>query len=248
MIPPLFSIITVCYNAESTIGSTLDSVDEQTCELYEHIIIDGASCDSTCKIVEAHGNHRRVLFSEPDTGLYDAMNKGLDHARGEYVIFLNAGDTFHSSETLQVLADTAMANDFPGIMYGQTVLVDKERNKVGDRHLTAPSELSYNSFAQGMVVCHQAFVPLRRITSRYTLKYRYSADYEWCIRCLQHSRRNCYIDAVLIDYLNEGLTTANHFKSLRERFSIMSYYYGLFPTVMRHFKFFMRDFKRRHKK
>lgn len=238
--PPLFSIITVCYNAEGCIEPTLDSVDAQTCHLYEHLIIDGASKDGTLQIVARHDNPLRRVESERDRGIYDAMNKGLGMARGEYVIFLNAGDAFHSPNVLQALADAAMNHDFPGVLYGNTVLVDAERRVLGNRHLTPPERLDSKSFAQGMLVCHQAFVPLRRITAPYDLRYRLSADYDWCIRCLQHSRHNCFVNQVLIDYLYEGASTANRRRSLLERFRIMCHYYGTVPTVLRHLGFIPR--------
>lgn len=249
---PLFSIITVTYNAGHTVGRTLDSVAAQTCPLYEHIVIDGKSTDNTMEIVAAAaaGERRRTL-SEPDLGLYDAMNKGLGMARGDYLIFLNAGDKFHSPQTLSLLADIIMRNDYPGLVYGQTDLVDDEGRYVGPRHLTAPEELKYEDFARGMLVCHQAFVVLRRLTPLYDMKYRFSADYDWCIRCLQHSKRNIYAKATLIDYLSEGMTTANRRKSLVERFKIMSFYYGFWPTLMRHGGFVFRALGRKlknHKK
>ena len=240
---PLFSIITVTYNAAATLPPTLASVKEQTCQLFEYIIMDGASKDNTVALAtDAQINGARI-FSEPDKGLYDAMNKAIDKATGEYLIFLNAGDAFHSADTLQQIADTVMDNDFPGIVYGQTQLVDSNRQRIGDRHLTAPETLSFKSFANGMVVCHQAFIVLRRVAGHYDMKYRFSADYEWCIRCLKRSRRNAYIDNTIIDYLNEGLTTANRRKSLRERFAIMCHYYGTMPTIMRHIAFIPRFIK-----
>ena len=240
---PLFSIITVCFNPGLTLVPTIKSVDSQTCRLYEHLIVDGASTDGTAEVLKKYPNPSRRIISEPDNGIYDAMNKGLGLARGEYVIFLNAGDAFHSETTLQRIADIAMNCDFPGVIYGQTDLVNGLRQRIGERHLRAPETLTYHSFAQGMLVCHQAFVALRRITAPFDLRYRFSADYDWCIRCLQHSRRNEYIDAVLIDYLNEGVTTANHRKSLMERFRIMSHYYGFWPTLRRHFGFIPRYLK-----
>ncbi len=243
---PLFSIITVTRNAAATLPFTLKSVKEQTCRLYEYILMDGVSSDGTVELARNAGIDNAKIVSSPDKGLYDAMNKAMDIATGEYLIFLNSGDAFHSPETLDMIADVIMDNDFPGIVYGQTEIVDAERRRVGDRHLTAPEELTLESFAQGMVVCHQAFIVLRRITDMYDLRYRFSADYEWCIRCLQHSRRNVYIpDAPLVDYLSEGLTTANRRASLIERFKIMCYYYGTFPTIVRHVKFIPRFLRRR---
>lgn len=242
---PLFSIITVTYNASASLPATMQSVAEQTCRLFEHIVQDGASSDSTVNIAKENALPQTRIYSSPDTGIYDAMNKALAEAKGDYVIFLNAGDCFHTKDTLQKIADTIMDNDYPGIVYGQTDIVDADGRRIAERHLRAPETLTLDSFAEGMVVCHQAFVALRRITSMYSLKYRFSADYEWCIRCLQHSHRNTYMPHVIIDYLNEGATTANRRKSLLERFRIMCHYYGIAPTVRRHFGFIIRFMRRR---
>ena len=238
---PLFSIITVTYNAAKTLPATLRSIEEQTCKLYEFILMDGVSTDDTVGLAQAAAIDDARIFSSYDTGLYDAMNKAISVARGEYLIFLNAGDTFHTPETLDKIAKAAMDNDFPGIIYGQTQIVDSNRQRIADRHLTAPDNLTFDSFKEGMVVCHQAFIVLRRVAGQYDLRYRFSAD--WCIRCLQKSKRNQVVDEILIDYLNEGMTTSNRFASLRERFSIMSRYYGFFPTLFRHFRFLPRYLK-----
>lgn len=242
---PLFSIITVTYNAEATLPRTLASVKAQTCRLFEYLVVDGKSTDATLQLATDAAIAEMKIHSGRDKGIYDAMNKGLGMAEGEYVIFLNAGDAFHAPDTLQRIADAIMANDFPGIVYGQTDIVDIAGQRLGERHLRAPRELTLDSFRDGMVVCHQAFVVLRRITAPYNLDYRLSADYDWCIRCLQHSRRNVYIDDVLIDYLNEGTTTRNHRRSLRERFRIMCYYYGTFSTIKKHLSFIPRYLRRR---
>lgn len=241
---PLFSIITVCYNAAGTIERTLQSVASQSFTDYEHIVADGASRDSTVEITKRYP-HAKVV-SEPDKGIYDAMNKGLSRAQGKYLIFLNAGDKFHCADTLRTIADAIERHDTPGIVYGQTDIVDNDGKRLGPRHLTAPDNLTLASFAQGMLVCHQAFVVLARIADFYNLKYRYSADFDWCIKCLQHSRKNVGLtDTVLIDYLSEGVTTANRRASLMERFRIMSFYYGFFPTLFRHLGFIPRWIKRK---
>ena len=243
---PLFTIITATFNAADTLARTIESVDSQLCRDYEHLIIDGASSDNTLAIAEATVNPLRKIYSEPDKGLYDAMNKGISKAEGKYLIFLNAGDKFHSTQTLQLLAEAAGSENAPGIIYGQTIIVvDRGRNP-RPRHLQAPRELTLGAFADGMLVCHQSFVALRNITGFYNLRYRFSADYEWCIRCLQHSRRNVFIDhEPLTDYLDGGLTTRNRWRSLRERFAIMCTYYGTFATILRHFHFAARAVKRK---
>lgn len=243
---PLFTIITATFNAADTLARTIDSVDSQLCRDYEHLIIDGASSDNTLAIAEATENPLRKIYSEPDKGLYDAMNKGISKAVGKYLIFLNAGDKFHSTQTLQLLAEAAGSENAPGIIYGQTIIVDDRGRNPRPRHLQAPRELTLGAFADGMLVCHQSFVALRKITGFYNLRYRFSADYEWCIRCLQHSRRNVFIDhEPLTDYLDGGLTTRNRWRSLRERFAIMCTYYGTFATILRHFRFAARAVKRK---
>lgn len=244
---PLFTIITVTYNAAETITRTMESVAAQTCDNFEHLIIDGASKDGTVGIAKKLATRHCMITSERDRGLYDAMNKGIARADGQYLIFLNAGDTFHSADTLQRIADTIKNQNFPGVVYGQTQLVDADGNRVADRHLTAPQKLNYKSMADGMVVCHQAFVALAKLAPLYDLRYKYSADYDWCIQCLQHSRNNVLLPGIMIDYLQEGMTTANHKDSLIERFRIMCFYYGTVFTIIKHLSFLPRYIKRKFK-
>ena len=242
---PLFSIITVTYNAASTLPATLASVKEQSCKQYEYIVMDGLSKDNTVEMAKAADIPNARIFSSSDKGLYDAMNKAIDEATGDYLIFLNAGDAFHAPDTLQTIADAIVANGRPDIVYGQTQLVNANRQRIGDRHLIAPEELTFKSFAQGMLVCHQAFIASRKIVQHYDLQYRFSADYEWCLRCLKQSSKNVYVPHTIIDYLSEGLTTANRKASLKERLNIMCHYYGTIPTIVRHLKFIPRFLKQR---
>ena len=179
------------------------------------------------------------MTSEPDKGLYDAMNKGLRKARGCYLVFLNAGDAFHEPDTLQKIADSIEKTD-PDIVYGETALVDSERRFISMRRLQAPERLSVKSFRMGMLVCHQAFIVRREIAPEYDLRYSFSADFDWCIRCMQMARTITHTHEVLIDYLNEGVTTANRKASLQERYEIMCRYYGTLPTFLRHLWFAVR--------
>lgn len=245
--PPLFSIITVTYNAESTLGPTLRSVAGQDYDgEVEYLIIDGASTDGTIDLARSLAPEGAIIVSEPDRGLYDAMNKGLERASGRYLIFLNAGDSFHAPDVLSRYAEAIRREGEPGIVYGQTVLVDGNRRVVGERHFRAPETLTLKSFADGMKVCHQAMAVHRSIIGPYNTRYRFSADYEWVVRCLQHSRKNVYLGPEpIIDYLSEGLTTDNEISSLSERFRIMCYYYGITATVIRHFRIILRGIKRK---
>ncbi len=239
---PLISIITITYNAESEIRPTLESLNRQTFRNFEHLVIDGASSDNTLSIVKEMSPDS-IVISEPDKGLYDAMNKGLRAAKGEYVLFLNAGDSLHSPDILRRYADQRGAN----IIYGDTNIVDSERNFIKPRHLSAPKKLTFKSFSKGMLVCHQAFMVRRSITPEYDLQYRFSADYEWTLKCLRSSdpTHNANIEAIAIDYLSDGLTDKNHKASLKERYRIMCRYYGTLPTILRHIGFAVRSILRK---
>ena len=183
-------------------------------------------------------------FSEPDKGLYDAMNKGIARAQGRYLIFLNAGDSFANDTVLARLA--MLTADNPGVIYGQTQLVDAQREVVGSRHLTAPKRLKVESFLKGMVVCHQAFVARRDLVPEYDLRYRLSADYDWCIRVLEKSPSNAYVGREpIISYLADGMTTRHHRASLWERYRIMCRHYGTGRATMAHLRFIPRYLKRR---
>lgn len=246
---PLFSIITVTFNAAHCLKATLDSVASQSCGDYEYLVMDGGSTDCTLDMVAEAGIKNVVVDSRSDLGIYDAMNRGMGMASGKYFIFMNAGDTFFDKDTLAHYARAIERNSMPGIVYGQTMLVDStpQRNIIGPRHYTAPRELTLESFSRGMLVCHQAMAVLRSIAPVYSLKYKYSADYEWVIRCLQHSRKNVYLDRTVALYLKEGTTTRHHRASLKERFEIMRYYYGTIPAVKRHAAIICRKiFKRRN--
>ena len=238
---PLFSIITVSYNAEKTIERTIQSVQDQTCKQLEYIIIDGASKDRTLSIIDRYKHAIDKLISEPDKGLYDAMNKGIDQARGVYLCFLNAGDVFHQNNTLEEVAKKVNGQPtFPDVVYGDTAIVDNKGQFVRMRRLSPPTDLNWKSFKQGMLVCHQAFLPKLALCPKYKLKYRFSADFDWCIEILKKTESTYYTKQVQIDYLEDGLTTQNRRASLIERFRIMQKHYGLFSTCWQHLWFVIR--------
>ena len=237
---PKFSVITVCYNAEATIEDTIQSVISQTYHHVEYIIVDGASKDRTMDIVNRYREHIAIIVSERDKGLYDAMNKGIGLATGDYLCFLNAGDSFHEDDTLQQTVHSIHTPQLPDVLYGETELVDHEGHFLRMRRLSAPEVLTWKSFRQGMLVCHQAFFPRRDLVMPYDLRYRFSADFDWCIKIMRKSKVLHNTHLTLIDYLAEGMTTRNHKASLKERFSIMTRHYGWTSTLAFHLWFVLR--------
>ncbi|MBQ8046737.1 MAG: glycosyltransferase [Prevotella sp.] len=250
-----FSVITCTYNAAPVLQRTLDSLLRQTHHQVEHIIVDGRSEDATLQMAMAYKQesdasdnaHDVIVISEPDHGLYDAMNKGLQMASGSYVVFLNAGDALPSADTLELI-DGAVGEDetLPGVLYGDTDITDLAGRVLYPRRLRPPRHLSWRSFLHGMTVCHQAFYARTDLAKAcpYDLRYRFSADVDWCIRVmkaadsLQLPLRN--LNMTVVNYLEGGLTTANHRASLRERFRVMRVHYGLLPTLFMHVWFLFR--------
>lgn len=250
------TIITVTYNAEKTFARTAESVLAQTYPCVEHIIVDGASTDGTLSMAQDYmhrsyasgGGHDVRIVSEPDNGIYDAMNKGLRYATGDYVVFLNAGDSLHAAGTLQAVAAAARSDGAPpAVLYGDTDIVDGGGVFLRHRRLAPPREgLTWRSFRHGMLVCHQAFYALRDIAAAtpFDCAYRFSADVDWCIRVMREAARRGlairYVGTVTADYANEGATSVHHLASLWERFRVMRHHYGTATAVAMHCWFVLR--------
>ena len=252
------SIVTITYNAARTLQRTLDSVACQTYADIEHLIIDGASKDDTVAIAErykAASRHEVVIQSEPDKGLYDAMNKGLQKATGDYLVFLNAGDTLYAPDTIEtVVKPTANSQKPIAVIYGDTAITDAEGNFLHLRTHRPPEQLTWKSFKQGMLVCHQSFYVLTSLARQipYDLQYRHSADVDWCIRIMREAERQqlalVNTHAILANFEEGGDTTQHHRDSLKERFKIMMHHYGLVQTVVMHAWFILRAVVRRFRK
>ena len=255
-----FTVITITYNAEAVVGRTLQSVLSQTHEDVEHLIIDGASADGTLQLAEQYkaqsdasdSGHKVIIRSEPDDGIYDAMNKGLTQASGDYIIYMNAGDYFPQADTLEEIAHRCRLNELPSdslpaVLYGNTDIVDGDGRRLGPRRLQPPQKLTCRSFRKGMLVCHQAFYARTDIAKnlQYDTRYKYSADVDWCIRVMKEADRMslplCNIDMVVANYLEEGATTRHHQESLRERYRVMASHYGQLTTFVMHCWFVVRS-------
>lgn len=134
------------------VEQTLLNVLSQSYPNIEYIVIDGGSTDGTVDIIRRYESGLAYWVSEPDKGIYDAMNKGLQKATGDYVWFINAGDTLCSSDTVQsIVSKLQKRKVLPDIIYGETNIVDEERRSLGLRRLRAPRKLSWKSFRDGDV-------------------------------------------------------------------------------------------------
>ncbi|MCU0354011.1 MAG: glycosyltransferase [Cytophagales bacterium] len=233
---PLISVVTVTYNAASVLEATMRSVFEQTFTDYEYLIIDGGSTDGTLEIIGQHASRLAYWISEPDAGLYDAMNKGLQVARGRYVWFMNAGDRIYDRDTMAKMFAAAPSD--ADVLYGDALFFDPTGRDLGLRSRVTPhalpARLTWQSFRFGMVVCHQSFLMRRSLAPEYDLSHRYSADVDWEIRCLKAAKRTVHTQLVLSRYLTGGFSRKNHRRSLQDRYIVLQKHFGVLPNLLNH--------------
>lgn len=227
------SIITVVYNAGKFLESTLKSVQNQTYQNIEYIVIDGGSTDNTLDLIDKYNSIITKCISEADEGLYSAMNKGLKLATGTHLMFLNAGDIFYNNEVLSQIFDSA--DKLADIYYGETVIINQEGIELGMRRLKAPEILSWKSLKDGMLVCHQSFIVKRDLCPEYNLKYKIAADFDWMLDCLKKAKTIKNTHLVISKFMDGGINKQNISKALIERFQIMIKNYNFFLVVLNHF-------------
>jgi glycosyltransferase involved in cell wall biosynthesis len=234
------TIITITYNAELVLERTLKTVFDQTNQSFEYLIIDGASKDNTLEIAKKFGV--KNIVSEPDAGIYDAMNKGLQMAKGEYVWYLNAGDQIHDNVVVDKLLYEFKKN--ADIYYSDTLIIDETNKTLGLRsqitpHLL-PQNLNWQHFKYGMLVCHQSFIARKAICKPYLINHYYSADIDWEINCLRASKKTIFLPFILSKYLSGGFSVKNLKASLWDRFIILSKHFGYLTTIFSHLIIFTR--------
>jgi len=249
------TVITVTFNSAATIADCMQSVLDQTHPDIEYIVVDGQSNDNTIDIIhefEPKFTNRLRWVSEKDNGIYDAMNKGIMKATGDYLVFLNAGDVFPSPDTLEHIAGCVGEGEtLPGVLYGDTDIVDNNGHFLRHRRLSAPKKLTWRSFRSGMLVCHQAFYARTDIAKQnlYDLHFKLSADVDWCIRVMKMAAQQHLplrnVNAVIVNYLAGGLSIKNHRASLKERFLVMCQHYGFCTTAIFHVWFLIRSIIRK---
>lgn len=240
---PLISIITVCYNAAASIGDTLRSVCGQSWPRLEYIIIDGASSDGTLDIIRQYEDRISRIVSEKDKGIYDAMNKGLQLASGEFVLFMNAGDVFHTNDTIEKAFTPGGDYD---IRYGETLFIYPDNRPAGlmseVRHRRLPRQLHWKSMRYGMCVGHQAIFVRRSLAPLFDPEHPSSGDIDWLIRILKKTRpeRTLNTGLVIADFRLDGHSQQYLRISLRDRYRVLKKHYGFLPNLWNHAFIFLK--------
>lgn len=241
---PKFSIITVCRNEADTIRATCQSILEQTWQDYEWIVVDGASTDGTLEILEEFRDRITTLVSEVDAGIYDAMNKGIDLTCGEYVVFMNGGDSFAFKEVLALVAQAPQKDLIYGNLRFDTI--------DGEIH-TSPDQFSGSGLMNCMIP-HQASFYRREMFDtfgKYDASYRIAADYEFNARIIvKHRISHFHVDEPLAIFDRSGVSSDPRHRSLRkqENHRVRMKYFISYRLSLKAWRQMLRDLLRRESK
>jgi glycosyltransferase involved in cell wall biosynthesis len=204
------SVVTVAFNSERTIGDTLASVASQTWPDVEHILIDGGSTDGTLRLARTKGSHLARVISEPDRGIYDAMNKGIKHASGELVAFLNGDDLYAHPDVLRRVAEIVNGTNLD-MVFGDVEFFDPQNpSKIVRRYRS--DRFRPDRLAWGWMPAHPAMFVRRALFDRvgpFALDFRIAGDYEWIARAFQRERiRYRHINESLVRMRPGGVSNA----------------------------------------
>jgi len=229
------SIITVCFNAERTIVDTLRSVEEQTHEALEHVVVDGGSTDGTIDAIRHHGSRVSTLVSERDRGIYDAMNKGISLATGEWVVFLNADDWYVDRTAIAMLADAIRA-DGALAAYADVAYVSRHDPRRVIRRWHS-GRFRKGAFARGWAPPHPTFLADRQLLrdlGGFDLRYRLASDFDLMFRAMElRDARVSYVDRALVHMRAGGATGGGPLEIARQNVEILaSLWRGGFRTAL----------------
>ena len=208
---PKVSVITVVKNCESTIEASVESVIQQSYQEIEHIVIDGASTDNTVKKIEKYNDWFSKMISEPDEGIYDAMNKGIGLATGAIIGFLNADDEFNGPDIVSDVAGLMTETDCDAV-FGDLVYVTPKRPQKVIRYYDS-SGFNRNWLTIGAMPAHPTLYVKRDIYERYggyKTDYRIAADFEFCVRIFGKGKTSFqYLPKVMVRMRTGGVSTKN---------------------------------------
>jgi len=220
---PLISVVTVVYNGDRYLEQTILSVINQTYENIEYVIVDGGSSDGTLDIIRKYEERIDYWVSEPDKGIYDAMNKGIDLSRGELINLLNADD-FFEPDAIATVVSKYKDDRSHGVIYCNNYVLQED---LSIKYRLYPSM----KYWLGMTVYHQTmFVheDIYKTIGKYNPNYRFAADYDFFLRAIKNNIKFIYVDRFLVNYRNTGLTSQNYTTSIREGKKIYKTNFGIF--------------------
>ncbi|MDP2174935.1 MAG: glycosyltransferase family 2 protein [Bacteroidota bacterium] len=232
----MISIISICYNNLEGLKKTLEIFNNHSFgNEIEIVIVDGGSIDGTKAYLKEQTISTNFV-SEPDKGIYNAMNKGLFMAKGQYVWFLNAGDYPYDKTVIDQIIEVCRKN--PDAIYGETMMVDKDGKHLGTRSDLStrrlPSQLTWESFKMGMSVSHQSFIIKKTLAMKYDESYKYVSDIDWMIRCLKNCHQNINLHRIIACFTLDGFSTQKRKESNQERFTVLQKQYGVIPNLINH--------------
>lgn len=209
---PLVSIVTAVYNRAWHVEKTIQAILAQTYPNIEYIIVDGGSTDGTVDILERYGDRIDYWVSEPDSGIYEAMNKGIDLVSNpeSYVMFANSDDTLYSPTAVERIVEGGGGAD---LVYGRMQVTDGGASRIVGR------EMDLKDLA-GETLCHPATFTRRRVfdlVGRFDTRYRLAADYDQIIRCFAHPVSTRFVDVIVSRMSMGGSSEAQYQLSCRER-------------------------------
>lgn len=202
------TVITVCYNAEREIEKTVRSVLNQSYANIEYLIIDGKSCDNTLALVEkmTDGADKTVqVYSEKDFGIYNAMNRGIMRAGGDYVVFMNAGDSFYDEDVLTRAASFIKDNGY-AIYFGKAYIENRTNTRARFLDFSTDGKSYLDALLHTYMPCHQSIIaPLDCLKQNpFDEKYELRADFDWIVKCYRRGIRLVNMDYIVCRYANNG--------------------------------------------
>lgn len=229
MSKPLLSIITVTYNAEHAIEKTIESVITQRFKNFEYIIVDGQSTDNTLQILSGYRDKISKLVVEKDKGIYDAMNKGLRSASGEFVTFLNAGDYYIDENVLDRVSN--YLNQKNKLVYGDSIVFSEKRKFT--KYLESKL-ITNKSIRRDFPACHQSMFVRKSAANFYDLSYRIKADYKWLVDIVSNASNDelCKINIPIVYYSIEGFSHKQFKQNLKELALLHYREFGITRTLL----------------
>ncbi|MFQ3548791.1 MAG: glycosyltransferase family 2 protein [Armatimonadota bacterium] len=225
------SVITICYNEpKENIDLTFKSISNQTYKNIQWIVVDGGSKPETISAIKEYESYIDTFISEPDNGVYDAMNKGVSYANGEFVVFMNTGDCFYNEYTLNDIVDNI--NKYPNFdcYYGDPIVVDDNK-----KIWAGPQERKINRFIlHNTTICHQATITKTELYKKiggFDISYKIIADKEWILRSVDAGARWRYIDLIVCRYDKTGLSS-DITQRKNENIKLVSNYYNVVERVV----------------